>query len=196
MRESRLVVWSIDETLGFDAAWVALGRDRVRAEGQAVGQRPEPYALRYRLQTERDWITRRLTVECRTLAGTASLDLRRDGGEWTVDGITRADLAGALDCDLAGCPLTNTMPIRRHDLHRTPGDARFVMAFVDVPTLRVFAHEQRYTTIRPGAADRPAVVRYRSAGFRSDLEVDDEAVVLVYPKLGRRVPAVSAATAE
>lgn len=196
MTEPQLVVWSVHETLGFDAAWLALDGDRLQADGEAVGQRPEPYTLRYHLETDRDWVTRRLTVECRTLAGTATLELRRDASGWTVDGMGRADLAGALDCDLAGCPLTNTMPIRRHDLHRTPGDVRFLMAFVDVPTLRVIAHEQRYTTIRPGAGDRPAVVRYRSAGFRSDLAVDDEGVVLVYPKLGRRVlPPVSAARA-
>ena len=197
MREPRLFVWSVHETRGFDAAWVVLGHDGLQADGEAIGQRPEPYTVRYRLETDAGWVTRRLSVECRTVAGTASLELQRDAGGWTVDGIGREDLSGALDCDLAGCPLTNTMPIRRHDLHRTPADVRLLMAFVEVPTLRVIAHEQRYTTFRPGAAYRPAVVRYRSAGFQSDLEVDDEAVVLVYPKLGRRVlPEVSAARAE
>jgi uncharacterized protein len=192
MTDRRLLVWSVTETAGFDAAWASLDGDRLVAEGEAVGQEPEAYSLRYRLETDAAWVTRRLTVESRTLGRTANLDLRRDDGAWTVDGAVRTDLAEALDCDLAACPLTNTMPILRHDLHRTPGDVAFLMAFVEVPSLRVVPSRQRYVTIRPGSADAPAVVGYRSDGFESDLEIDDDGFVLVYPKLGRRIVSVSA----
>jgi uncharacterized protein len=194
--QPRLYAWSIAETRGFDAAWVVLGPDRLDADGEAIGQRPGAYSIQYRLETGPDWTTRRLIVECRTAARAETLELRNDDGVWTVDGVVRPDLDGALDCDLAGCPLTNTMPIRRHLLHRTPCDVRFLMAFVDVPSLRVIPHEQRYTTKRVASATGPAVVRYHSAGFTSDLQVDDDGVVLVYPKLGRRIlPGVSAARA-
>ena len=192
MSDRRLLVWSVAATAGFDAAWASLDGDRLTAEGEAVGQEPGAYSLRYRLETDTSWVTRRLTVESRALDGTATLDLRREDGVWTVDGTVRSDLAEALDCDLAACPLTNTMPILRHDLHRTPGDVTFLMAFVDVPSLRVVPSRQRYVTIRAGSPDAPAVVGYRSDGFASDLEIDDAGFVLVYPKLGRRIGPVSA----
>lgn len=192
MRDRRLLVWSVTATAGFDAAWASLDGDRFAAEGDAVGQDPDAYTLRYRLETDGAWVTRRLTVEARTRDGTATLDLRREDGVWTVNGIEQTDLAEALDCDLAACPLTNTMPILRHDLHRTPGDETFLMSFVEVPSLRVVPSRQRYVTIRPGSADAPAVVGYRSDGFESDLEIDDDGFVLVYPKLGRRIVSVSA----
>lgn len=192
MSDGRLLVWSVTATAGFDAAWATLDGDRLIAEGEAVGQEIEGYTLRYRLETDGAWVTRRLTVESRTPDRTATLDLRRDDRVWTVDGAVRADLAEALDCDLAACPLTNTMPILRHDLHRTAGDQTFLMAFVEVPSLRVVASRQRYVTIRPGSPDAPAVVGYRSDGFESDLEIDEDGFVLSYPKLGRRAAPISA----
>jgi hypothetical protein len=190
--DRRLLVWSVTATAGFDAAWVSLDEDRLSAEGEAVGHEPEAYTVRYRLETDASWVTRRLIVESRTQDGARTLDLRREDGAWTVNGTVRSDLAEALDCDLAACPLTNTMPILRRDLHRAPGDVTFLMAFVEVPSLRVVPSRQRYVTIRVGSSDAPAVIGYRSEGFESDLEIDDAGFVLVYPKLGRRIGLVSA----
>jgi hypothetical protein len=83
------------------------------------------------------------------------------------------------------CPLTNTMPVLRHRLHETPGDRTFLMAFVEVPSLRVVPNEQRYTHLeRRGDG---ALVRYRSGTFRSDLTIDGDGFVVDYPQLGRRL---------
>jgi uncharacterized protein len=186
----RLLAWSVFETAGFDAAWVTATDDRLAADGVAIGQRPRPYEVRYRLETGDAWVTNRLFVECRTTRGTRSLDLRRDDRGWTVDGVPRPDLRDALDCDLMACPLTNTMPVRRHALHESLGDVTLAMAFVEVPTLRVVASTQRYTTLAPVArndAGGIAVIRFRSGRFQSDLEIDRAGFVVTYPKLGRRI---------
>lgn len=196
MASPRLIAWSVTETAGFDAAWVTSTGDRIRADGLAVGQRPRPYELRYRLETDDAWITRRLVVERRTRSSERSLDLRRDDRGWTVDGVPRPDLADALDCDLMACPLTNTMPIRRHALHEVAGDVTFVMAFVEVPTLRVVRSRQRYTTLRTvptGDDEATARIRFRSGRFESDLEIDRDGFVVVYPRLGRRIEPLSSA---
>src|SRR3954463_14470814 len=161
MSDRKLLVWSVTETAGFDAAWASLDADGLVADGEAVGQEAEADTLRGHLETDAAWVPRRLTVEAMTRDGKALLDLRHEDGVWTVNGDVRTDLAGALDCDLAGCPLTNTMPILRHDLHRMPGDKTLLMAFVEVPSLRVVPSRQRYVTIRPGSAAAPAVVGYR-----------------------------------
>lgn len=113
------------------------------------------------------------------------LDLRRYGGHWTVNGERRPDLDDALDCDLAACPLTNTMPILRHQLHRQPDDHTFLMAFIEVPSLRVVPASQRYIHLRE--FDGGAVVRYQSGSFQSDLTIDADGFVVDYPKLGRRL---------
>ena len=182
---ARLLAWEIDDTAGFDSAWATLEDGRLRAEGRAVWQRPRLIWIDYRLETGDAFVTRTMDVDARWDGGAASLRLRNDDGSWTVNGGPRPDLEGALDCDLAACPLTNTMPILRHGLHRAAGDHELLMAFIQVPTLEVTPNRQRYTFLP--RVDAGAQVRYASGSFRSDLTIDEDGFVLDYPQLGRRI---------
>jgi uncharacterized protein len=184
---ARLLAWQIDDTAGFDGAWVELRAGRLTAEGRAVGQRPEPFWTSYHLETGDDYVTARVLVESRWRGGSATLDLVRHADRaWTVNGEPRPDLAGALDCDLAECPLTNTMPVLRHELLNRPGDHELLMAFIRVPSLRVVPSRQRYTQVRAGDPSG-AVIKYRSGTFESDIVFDGDGFVLDYPQLGRRI---------
>ena len=184
--DARLLVWEIDETAGFDSAWATIDGSRLRAEGRAVGLRPRPTWIDYRLETGNGFVTRAMDVQARWDGGAASLRLRNDGGAWSVNGESRPDLDGALDCDLMACPLTNTMPILRHGLHREPGEHELLMAFIAIPTLEVTPNRQRYTFLRR-LPDAGGEVRYASDGFRSDLTIDGDGFVVDYPQLGRRI---------
>lgn len=184
------LVWQVVETAGFEAAWLSLDGIALRATGRAVGQLPEPYWLTYTLETDERAATTRLQVAATTADAQYDLDLRRDGGAWSVDGEPRPDLAGALDCDLACSPLTNTMPIIRHGLQRGAGAGtrEFLMAFVQIPTLQVVPSRQSYTHL--GLVDEAggaARVRYASGTFVSDLTVDRDGLVIDYPTMAHRV---------
>jgi hypothetical protein len=171
---------------------VHLSRRGLHAEGRIAALLPMAYWVDYELETDGDLVTRRMRVEGRWSGGSATIDVLRDEGRWTVDGEPRPDLDGALDVDLAGCPLTNVMPIRRHELHRRPGGRELLMAYIEVPGLRVVPNDQRYTHVR-ALDDGGAVVTYESGSFRSDLTVDADGFVIDYPRLGRRVVSVPAA---
>jgi uncharacterized protein len=80
-----------------------------------------------------------------------------EGSDWsatdgTLPGIVdEPSLEGADDCDLGLCPITNTMPMLRAVLPRAgapgpqPGpEVEFVMAWVEVPSLRVIRSDQIY----------------------------------------------------
>ncbi len=124
-----------------------------------------------------------------------------EGGDWSAtDGaapgiVDERSLAGADDCDLGLCPVTNTMPMLRKVLGpgmatgRQPGlEVEFVMAWVEVPSLRVIRSEQIYQRQRT-AVDGTSVVRYIGLrrSFEADLEVDLDGLVINYPQLARRV---------
>jgi hypothetical protein len=130
-----------------------------------------------------------------------TLDLRRSGsGGWTIEaqahgnvhlpapGGDPTDVAEALDCDLSLCPLTNTMPVLRHDLLRSDGSADFVMAWVSVPDLAVSPSRQRYTTLGR-LEDGGRLIRYESldSDFKADVSFDPDGLVVDYPGLARRV---------
>jgi hypothetical protein len=160
--------------------------DGILATGVQLGAEPEHYRVDYRLDVPSDWITRRLEVDASGANWARSLVLQHDGaGAWTCNGEPDSALDGALDCDLAFSPLTNVMPIRRHELHERPGSADFLMAWVSVPDLAVHASPQRYEHLRAG------VVRYVAldGDFRADLEVDADGLAVRYPRLAERVKA-------
>jgi uncharacterized protein len=191
-----VVTWQIEISGGFETAWVRFGEGRLDARGRAVGLDPEPYWLTYTLATGDGWVTRRLVVELESAAGATRLDLaRHDDGTWTANGDQVDGVGGALDCDLGRSPLTNTMPLLRHRLDRSPGDHELVMAWVSVPDLTVHRSEQRYTHLRPaGPRGEPAVVGYvgRHRGFEGELAVGPDGLLDHYPGLGRRVASMPA----
>jgi len=191
-RAPRFFVWRVTETAGYESAWVELDRLTLRASGRVAGQLPEPYWLSYTLDTDESGATTRLDVTATIAQTEHRLELRRGEDGWTVDGEPRPDLAGALDCDLAGSPLTNTMPIIRHRLHKEPGTEQFLMAFVVVPSLHVIAAQQLYEHLE--RVEAGARVRYSSGDFSSDLVVDDNGFVLDYPTMAHRIPIETSVT--
>lgn len=200
MRE--MLLWTGLGTWRAEASEVELDDDRLSASGTQLGVDPLPYRLDYSLRTGPRFVTERLEVTVRGQGWRRHLDLRHDGsGTWTcsVDQDGDVDLpapggdltqvAGALDCDLGRSPVTNVLPVRRHDLHRRPGEVDFLMAWVSVPDLAVHPAIQRYEHLRldPGGG---AVVRYQGAHRGVDLELtlDAQGFVLVYPDLAERMP--------
>jgi uncharacterized protein len=200
MDETSIVWLRPDPYQGMEIATVRLDATTIQAWGCAIGSQPMPYRLNYELVTIDGFITSHLHVEARGANWHRTLDLRRsDSGLWscntTVEG--KADLpvpggdmsrlTGALDCDLGLSPLTNSMPILRHAIHKSGGTYDFRMAWVRVPDLSVHLAEQHYASVR--SEDGMAVIRYSSGLFSADLRVDQRGIVVDYPGLAQQIAA-------
>lgn len=183
-----------------DVAAVRLGPGRLQAHGTST---TPAYVTDHRLTTGDGWVTRRLDVRTRGEGWARALTLERgeDGrwsAAWEADGRAAdepvpvlPDLADALDCDLALCPLTNTMPVLRHDLlaRARAGDTtpvHLVMAWVSVPDLSVHLSPQTYAAEHP-VEPAGAVLRFESGPAVTWVEVDGDGLVVSYPGIGRRV---------
>lgn len=178
---------------------VALGAGGLTATGIQLGLDPLPYRLEYELQTDADLITRQLNVWVRGQDWSRRLELLHDGaGDWVCDTTATGSpnlrgpggemglLTAAVDCDLGRSPITNLMPIRRHNLHRAPGAFDFTMAWVSVPDLAVLPARQRYEHI--GCTETGSMVRYTGShrGFQGELELDRHGLVISYPGMAER----------
>jgi hypothetical protein len=203
MTQERLLYWRGFDPDRFEAAHVTLERDSLRARGTSV---TPAYSLQYELTTAAGWVTRELSVRVHADAGVRVLVLRRaSGGEWTADrhengtaveSAPLPDLGDAADCDLALCPLTNTMPILRDDLigrahRRQAGTFDDVMAWVSVPDLNVHRSEQRYTVSDPVEGEAGALVHFATDGFRTTLQVDGDGLMVNYPGLARLIERIA-----
>jgi uncharacterized protein len=192
VREHRVAVWRGLDAWRSEYADVWLHMDRLIARGTQLGVEPEPYRLQYALDTASGFATARLTVDSSGAGWSRRLDLVRDeNGAWRIsaDGTGEAELpppggepetvAGALDCDIAFSPLTNTMPILRSRLLQGGGPVDLAMAWVSVPDLQVHRSEQRYEPID----ERHVRFVGEDGTFVAELELDGEGLVTRYPEL-------------
>ncbi|MBX0299039.1 putative glycolipid-binding domain-containing protein [Cryobacterium sp. 1639] len=189
------VAWRGHDDPGrIDRALIEIGQSGMEAQGASI---TAAYATAWSLDASDAWRTRTVDISAHGAGWMRSLALIRDENDhWTA--VTQmhgdADLPpagladpgsvdGALDCDIALCPATNTMPIRRLGLlNGNVQETSLVMAWIEVPSLRVFRSDQVY------AASMPGRVRFRSASgdFHAELTVDSDGIVIDYPGLATR----------
>ena len=196
----RFCVWTGVEEWLAEAASIDLREGGLSANGIQLGAHPAPYRVDYRLDASDGFVTRELDLTAVGEGWRRRLLLRHDGsGGWSAnvedDGDPPGgawdgelpDLSDALDIDMGFSPLTNSMPILRHELHRQVGSTDFVMAWVSIPDLRVTASKQRYEHVR--ADDGGATVRFLEVEdeFTAELELDSDGLLVFYPALSRRV---------
>jgi hypothetical protein len=171
------LIWRGVEVDSLERARVDI-RDRVRVSSSVDSARGR---YSYELVCDADWTFRTLHLEA--LAGHRTLDLEhRPDGLWVLDGFERADLAEAIDIDLAITPLTNTLPIRRLDLG-VDDEADIVTAYLSFPDLELVPDPQRYTRLDED------LYRYESldSDFEREITVDPSGFVLEYPGLFERL---------
>jgi hypothetical protein len=193
------VAWTKQDPFGVELAEVTLTNDALRAIGVAIGTDPVPYRLDYNLETLSEFVTARLAIETRGHGWRRRLDLRRDeSGVWTaatesegeapfpLPGHDLRSLTAALDCDLGLSPLTNSMPVLRHDLLDSGAPIELRVAWVSVPDLAVSASSQRYTHLH-SEGDRHILRFDDETGFTADITFDNDGLVLDYPGLARRL---------
>jgi hypothetical protein len=152
----------------------------------AIDDEQGPFRLAYRLTWDDRWRLREADLEATTRDGHRTLNLRSDGnGRWhDRAGRPLEALDGCIDIDIWPTPFTNSFPIRREPM--AIGQRRiFRMAWVLAPALTVQAQPQAYTRL----GERLYLFEnLDGSGFRTELPVDDEGLVIDYPDLFRRVP--------
>jgi uncharacterized protein len=198
--------WTRTDTAGSDLALLD-DRRGLYARGVATAIDPIPYTCRYELVTDEAWRTAHLDVIVEGAGWVRTLKLERAAGRWRATTGEQGDLdraladaghppaglpgteeperlADAIDIDLAGAPLPNTLPIRRLSLlDAPPGTVHdLTMAWVLVPSLEVLPSEQVYTVVDA------RTIRFTIDDFTADLAVDEHGYVVTYPGLAARTP--------
>lgn len=148
------------------AAGVALSSSTTLPLDDGLGR------IDYELKADARWRVLGATI---TISGRSDrrISIERSGDGWTVDGALRPDLAACVDLDLGWTPATNILPLRRARLE-VGTTLTTTAVWVRFPTFEVVPATQTYHRLDATA------VRYRSATFAADLEVDTDGIVLRY----------------
>lgn len=170
---------------GFEVVRFRVERDGIFLAGTSVGtQDGVPWDLRYVIELEPSWRTRRAVIE----AGDGRrVEIARDGAaSWIIDGTSDLGFDGCLDLDLEGSVVTNAIPVHRLALavaERADAPAIYVRA----QTLTVERLDQTYARLPDEAG--VLVFDYASPrfGYRDRLRFAPDGLVLDYPNIGSRV---------
>ena len=196
----RRVAWIKDSVVGMEFAELDIWPDRLNARVVAIADDPLPYRLDYTLETATRFVTHVLRLRTEGDGWSRSLALSREAsGEWSCEteadgradlpapGGDAAALRGALDCDVAHSPVTNSMPVLRDRLLDAQHTVDYLMAWVSLPDLAFQPSGQRYVSLPDVATAR--IVRFESldGDFTADLSFDADGLVIDYPQLGRRL---------
>ncbi len=167
------------EVVDFDAR-----EDAIAITGQAaLVMDGAPLWVRYAIELDPGWRTRRAHVHGGSPAGERETLLEADGaGAWRVDGAAAPHLDGILDVDLEASAMTNAFPVHRLRLEHGVETAA-PAAWVRAHDLSVERLEQTYTRRGAHAFDYAAV----ELDFRVRLSYDDAGLVVTYPEIARRV---------
>jgi hypothetical protein len=172
----------------------------LHAKGIQVAAEPVAYSCRYELYTDEAWASVHFEAAVEGPGFLRSLRMERAAGRWRVTASEQGDLSSVLpdiglpgleepdalahdvDVDLAGSPLTNTLPVRRLGLLEAKiGTAHTVgVAWVDLPSLAIVHSVQTYTVAGPGA------VFFRAGDFEEEITLDPQGYVTHYPGLATR----------
>jgi hypothetical protein len=196
----RSVAWLKEGIAGIEFVDVTLSANSLSASGVAIAADPLPHRVDYTLDTGDGFVTSRLNIATQGQGWRRTLDLRRNvSGEWTAETTVEGEIdlpppggdmalvRGALDCDLAWSPLTNSMPVLREGFLDRARSRDFLMAWVSLPDLGVRPSRQRY--VAAPDVRTSGVVRYESldSTFTADLTFDRDGLVIAYPGLGHRL---------
>jgi len=151
----------------------------------AIDEERGAFRLAYSLTWDERWRLRRAELRSAFADSRRTLVLQSDGeGHWTDGGGAAMNhLDGCVDIDIWPTPFTNSFPMKRVEL--AVGERKqFLMAWVFAPDLTVQAQPQAYTRI----AEREYLFEnLDGSGFKAELPVDADRIVLDYPELFKRV---------
>ena len=179
----RFVLWSRLDEPGLERCAFGMGTEHGGLEGVVITAfEGVPAEARYQVGADEAWSTTDVSVTLFVADEVGRIDLRASDGTWTVDDTARPDLDGCLDVDLGISPSTNTLPIRRLGL--AVGEAAELdAAWVRFPELTVERLAQRYTHVAEGRW----LYESTDSGFRADLLVDSDGLVIDYEGIWHRV---------
>ena len=187
MNWEREAMWISMNQKAYEFVSLQADQETVAINGWIIQIGEEPYRIDYNLTCDSQWRVRKVEIHRLSRQPGRLLLRSNETAQWSdSDGKIIEGLSGCIDVDIFASPFTNTIPIRRlHLKQEQPETIR--VAFVHLPGLAVTPTNQRYTLLRSDSAGE--LYRYEGldSGFQTELPVDSDGLVIVYPELAKRI---------
>ena len=185
-----MLAWTSDDQQRLETVRVVLTDRGLRASGHIVSATGAPFGVSYSVLADPQGRTRRFTVQIDSGTGERAMTLSRvPGGQWVADrgsgARTLSAIEAAVDADLQSSAFTNSLAIRRLDLHRTVGSATLAVASIGSPDPEVLPVQHTYRTLSVDGSG--ARIEYTGPLGTSELSIDADGFVVSSPGLSDRL---------
>jgi hypothetical protein len=144
------------------------------------------YKVAYRIETNENWETVFLEINCQHNNETQVIKFEGDGkGNWMYNDKKANQFRGCIDVDIPLTPFTNTLPIRRLKLNQNQAQEIRVI-YCDLLQHQVKPVSQRYTRLSNSEYHYENVPN----DFEVTIQVDASGLVVDYPSLFVRTKAL------
>lgn len=146
-----------------------------------------PFGIHYMIETDADWRVQHFLISDLNDPDNA-LELYSDSkGKWFDRDQAVVQLEGCMDIDITLTPFTNTLPLRRDAACRHapwPVNERMTIevVYISVPEFTMEKAKQYYTKL----SDNKFLFE-NDHGFKAELKLDKNLMVIDYPELFRRL---------
>ncbi|HTE25133.1 putative glycolipid-binding domain-containing protein [Flavitalea sp.] len=141
-----------------------------------------PVHIEYQLKIDSTWKVSFIFIK---LISDTEQEIRLSSstaGGWQADGVNMPGLDACTVPDISFTPFTNTLAIKRLDL-QIGEQSEITVLYFDLPELMPKPMRQRYTRLD----DRVYMYENVDSDFKAVLNIDEQAFVVDYPGLWKRV---------
>ncbi len=175
--------WRLIPGVGLEHLHINSCENNIIASSVVIGENDQSqFAVRYTIICAPDWTVRSFTLE-NTQGNSLALNSDGEGNWFDQYGTAIPAFSGAIEIDMTGTPFTNTLPIRRMEKHKPGHNQRYKILYVPFDTLEPRIDRQQYSCLIPYRKYRYEAL---GRGFATELEVDNNGVVIDYPGLFTR----------
>jgi hypothetical protein len=178
------LIWKATEYDSLENCIVTITANEVIIKSVIVGCKENViFRIDYTIKTNSNWET--LFCELITQFGNARqvISFQGDGkGNWITGGILAINFKGCIDVDIPFTPLTNTLPINRLKL-KEQKEENIKVIYIDIMESGIRPVSQKYKRLSGQEYNYQNVPN----DFEANISVDENAFVIDYPGLFRRL---------
>jgi uncharacterized protein len=175
------ITWHGKQQVSTETCEISASEAGIEVRGSVAGVSDDgtEFEIKYTLELSPEWDIQHVVVRDVKNEGN-ELDLQRENGQWfDVDGLHLEEFDGVEFVDMTITPLTNTLPIKRLQFD---GDEpqKINVLFIELPEFNIRRVEQIYSKIGKNTYHYQDI---EVPDFVADLVVDDDGLVIIYPRL-------------
>ncbi|MTG98882.1 MULTISPECIES: putative glycolipid-binding domain-containing protein [Myroides] len=175
--------WIGEQHLSIERCKIISKENSYHVKGELVGNKNnQVYGVDYQIVVDENWETRFFSIETRTGHKNNFINAHKINGLWMIDEMDRPEFNECLDIDIAITPFTNTIPINRLKL-AVNATAEITVIYIDPIDGRLVPMLQQYTRL----SDSRYFYKNLGTEFESEIEVDENGIVLNYPGLFKAI---------